>query len=102
MTTATTSTDPTPAQVRFAYLNWGRWVADCPCGNALMLAAGQPTMQCAVLVDGVTVVSDGMCGTTVELLWPDVAAVEASVAGLPPAQQHWTPRFDEDTDGTPS
>ncbi len=31
-----------------AYVNWGRWVADCPaaCGSAIVLASGQSTFHC--------------------------------------------------------
>lgn len=37
----------TPAQAR-AYVNHGRWIADCPleCGSALQLQPKQPTYHC--------------------------------------------------------
>ena len=77
-------------RVTVPYLNWGRWVADCGCGSAMAVLPGQPSMTCAVPADedgGDVVVLDGQCGATTGLEWPDVAAVEASVAGLPAAQQ---------------
>lgn len=77
------------------YLNWGRWVVDCACGSAQGVQPGQTSTRCAVEVDGVAVVDDGTCGAVIDLEWPDVEAVEASVAGLPPARQSWRPEDDQ-------
>lgn len=75
-----------------AYLNWGRWVADCPnpaCTNAMQVEPGQAQFECT---------RPAGCGTTAPLAWPDdPAAVEAEVADLPESQRHWkpTPEFKE-------
>jgi hypothetical protein len=49
-----------------AYVNFGRWIADCPlgCGNALALEPGQPAFFCT---------PPGGCGTMTEVEWPDNA-----------------------------
>lgn len=50
-----------------AYVNWGRWVAECPrpyCGNATELQANQPVFQC--------IGQDG-CGMVASIEWPDNA-----------------------------
>lgn len=67
-----------------AYLNWGRWVADCPtpgCTNAAGVAPGRTTVTC-VGAEG------SHCGYTYPLVWPsDPKSDYAGLAGLPPAQQ---------------
>jgi hypothetical protein len=67
-----------------AILSYGRWVALCPTdAGAMLLQPGQTRFECRGL---------GMDGTTADVQWPaDVAAVEASVAGLPVHQQNWSP-----------
>lgn len=44
-----------------AYVNFGRWIADCPmdCGSALQLRDAQPTFDCVE------------CGFSTEIEWPD-------------------------------
>jgi hypothetical protein len=73
-----------------AYLNWGRWVADCAsdrCTNALEVEPGQETFVCR----GPAPQYAG-CGNSAPLQWPDdVAAVQQAVADLPESQQQWTP-----------
>jgi ssDNA-binding Zn-finger/Zn-ribbon topoisomerase 1 len=70
-----------------AYLNWGRWVADCSnCGSAMELQIGQSTFRCWV-PSGI-----GVCNFTTDLVWPeDPAAIHAGVAGNDPKDQDWTP-----------
>lgn len=49
----------TPAQAR-AYVNYGRWIADCPagCGSALALSERQATFHCVE------------CQTVASVDWP--------------------------------
>lgn len=73
-----------------AYLNWGRWVADCDeCGNAEEVAPGQLQFVCG---RGKVPPPRGTCGHTEPIEWPDdPAAVEASVADSPLKSQDWRP-----------
>lgn len=69
------------------FLDWGRWVADCPnpaCTNAREVRPGMTTFSCDLPPSG--------CGTASAVVWPaDLSGALAEVAGLPPAQQHWRP-----------
>lgn len=46
-----------------AYVNFGRWIADCPmeCGNAAALEVNQTTFYCS---------PPGGCGHMGEVVWP--------------------------------
>jgi hypothetical protein len=65
-----------------AYLNWARWVADCPtpgCGNAMTVELGQSSFACT---------GKSVCGQTTTLQWPaDPAQAAADLAGYPPSGQ---------------
>lgn len=77
-------TESSPTEVR-AYLNWGRWVADCAtpgCSNALALELGQRSFTCR------TRNGAGSCGVTYPVAWPaDPAASAAAVEGLPESER---------------
>lgn len=61
-----------------AYVNLGRWVADCPCGGAELV--GAEPMIC------------GSCGTVSEVIWPDnYNQLERLLQVRPPNNQNWTP-----------
>lgn len=67
-----------------AYVNWGRWVADCPradCANAEQLVRGAPRFACS------------FCGYTCSVSWPDEAKriVEALAARPVPSTRNWLP-----------
>lgn len=67
-----------------AYVNHGRWVADCAvCPSALAVKPGQTTFAC----------QDQLCGAASELVWPaDVAGIDALLAERPnPANRNWHP-----------
>lgn len=70
-----------------AYLNWGRWVANCPtCPNALALDPGQAVFSCGTGV--------GACGTVADVEWPSESTIEdvdAAYGGQPPQDQSWQP-----------
>ena len=74
-----------------AYVNYGRWVADCPhilCTNALTVESGQTLFTCGWVGDPPM---PGCRGTSA-LDWPeDPAAVMAKLAGRPESEQHWRP-----------
>ncbi len=66
-----------------AYVNFGRWIADCPmdCGSALQLAARQPVYQCVE------------CGFATDVEWPDNAdEIWESLADRPAKRnRNWFP-----------
>lgn len=66
-----------------AYVNFGRWVADCPspdCTSAKEVQPGQAVYQCAAPTFG--------CGRTAPLAWPeDPAGDMAALADLPAQHQ---------------
>jgi len=78
-----------------AYMNWGRWVADCPsaeCTNALLVTPGQTQWECLYTTGPALYPRTEGCGTTEVLVWPeDVEGIQASLAGLPDSQQNWQP-----------
>jgi hypothetical protein len=62
-----------------AYINHGRWVADCPCNGAELVGPGED-MVC------------GSCGTISSVDFPDTAADIEKVLGLrDPYNQNWHP-----------
>jgi hypothetical protein len=66
-----------------AYLNWGRWVADCPdgCNSAERFDPGQDAFVCS------------NCGCVAPVAWPDNPAGIWSVLGLRILERHrnWYP-----------
>jgi hypothetical protein len=80
----TTTHAPPPG---LAYVNWGRWVADCPrqgCANALALERGQAVFECA---------GRGACGLVTDVEWPpNVWEIERFLAARPIAStRNWLP-----------
>lgn len=70
-----------------AYVNLGRWVADCPrphCGGAMQLEPRQTVFHCGGL-DGCQVIS--------EVVWPpDADEIWSVLAARPvPATRNWAP-----------
>lgn len=68
-----------------AYINFGRWVADCPldCGNALALQSNQPSFFCA---------PPGGCGHMGGVDWPDNAQeIWDALADRAPKNRNWFP-----------
>lgn len=70
-----------------ARIDAGRWVADCPyCAGSEVVSKTTRIFFC---------LSCGMAddnGRWRSVVFPgDIAAVEATVAGLPPKLRHWTP-----------
>ncbi|WP_326564562.1 hypothetical protein [Micromonospora peucetia] len=68
----------------WAYLNWGRWVADCPgpaCTSAVALQHGQTTAGCIE------------CHLVAPVRWPDdVPDLERVLWRRPePANRNWFP-----------
>lgn len=71
----------------YAYINHGRWVADCPCGSAQVVTPADPALYC------VDCLPDGW----LTLIFPaDCASAEAEVAELPKRERNWR-NLDEDT-----
>ena len=71
-----------------AFLDWGRWVADCPgpkCTYAQGLTIGQDRMVCRN--------GDGTgCGTEAEIVWPkDPEGIMADLIDKADPLQRWTP-----------
>lgn len=70
-----------------AYINFGRWVADCPmgCGNATALEFNQVTYYCA---------PPGGCGHIGEVTWPvDAPEIWGALEERPmPKTRNWFPR----------
>lgn len=66
-------------QTTYARIDAGRWVAECPCGSAQIVSPADPRMACTE------------CGAGwFPLTFPDdVAAAEASVMELLPAERFW-------------
>lgn len=69
-----------------AYMNLGRWIADCPrqlCGNAIALEPKQAMFLC----------SPGGCNLMTEVEWPpDVVELDAALAERPvPGTRNWAP-----------
>lgn len=72
-----------PTKVALAYVNWGRWVADCPggCGSAERLDPGQDSVACS------------HCGHLAPVVWPDDAAGiwQALAMRALPNRRNWYP-----------
>lgn len=66
-----------------AYINWGRWVAECPagCGFALVLSPGQSTLHCRE------------CNSLTRVSWPfDADALMAALEVRPDKRnRNWFP-----------
>jgi hypothetical protein len=81
-----------------AYLNWGRWVADCPnpaCTNALKVEPGQQDWECVYTTGPRDYPRTEGCRTRATLEWPtNIDDINRRTADLPESQRHWTP--DED------
>lgn len=70
-----------------AYVNFGRWVADCPrqyCGNAVALEPKQVTFHCG---------SVGGCKLLAEVVWPvDADEIWEALSMRPvPGTRNWAP-----------
>jgi hypothetical protein len=68
-----------------AYINFGRWVAECPleCGNALALQPNQVQFFCA---------PPGGCGHAGSIEWPDDAqGLWDALEGRAPKNKNWFP-----------
>lgn len=62
-----------------AYVNHGRWVADCPCGGAELIVENEP-MLC------------GSCAHSRMVVWPaDVEAIESMLEVRDDRNQNWQP-----------
>lgn len=70
-----------------AYLNWGRWVVDCPdCRNAQLACRTDPRFMCNECGN----VASGKLWRPVE--WPpNVQAIETLLQNRPVENQNWTP-----------
>jgi hypothetical protein len=73
-----------------AFLDWGRWVADCPgkgCTHAQELQLFQDSWVCRN--------ADGSgCGTVAEIVWPSRQAVNEIIQEMqdrPEAERQWRP-----------
>jgi hypothetical protein len=64
----------------YAYVNHGRWVADCPCGGAELVTEDQPLLC-------------GSCGGIRPVVWPeDVEGIERALADrVRQDTQNWRP-----------
>lgn len=80
-----------------AYIDWGRWVANCPappCSNALKIQQGQEQWECRYQISDDPPTYGG-CGTRAPIDWPaDPAAVMAPLLTLSEADRHWHPDDD--------
>lgn len=75
-----------------AYVNYGRWIADCPAGclNAMAVEYGQASYLCGFLNKYGIIV--GGCGVTAPLLWPDERdAITAALAPRSDDHRMWAP-----------
>lgn len=75
------------SETAIAYVNHGRWVADCPrkfCGNAFALEPRQPLYQC---------MGQGGCGMVAMLTWPaDAQEIWDALQKRPvPTTRNWYP-----------
>lgn len=70
-----------------AYVNFGRWIAECPldCGGALALNPGETTFFCA---------PPGGCGNMAPVVWPDNAQDiwDALLERKAPKNRNWFPK----------
>lgn len=72
-----------PTRPATAYVNWGRWIADCPagCGNAERLTPGQDGFACS------------HCEQVALVAWPDNPAGIWQALGMRvlPTRRNWYP-----------
>lgn len=75
-----------------AYVNWGRWVVDCPnpqCGSAQVASADDPRFMCTACLNVL------WGGRWLQVRWPDAAkreAIEGELRLRPhPANRNWFP-----------
>lgn len=76
-----------------AYLNHGRWLADCPagCNAAMDLTAGQSQFLCGVVHPQSGQIVGG-CATAAPVGWPpEPQQITDAVAGRPMANRNWAP-----------
>lgn len=67
-----------PGQTVMAYINHGRWVADCPACNGAELVEQGHRMLC------------GSCGAVHDVDWPsDIDEAETLLEQRPVGHQHW-------------
>lgn len=74
-----------------AYVNHGRWLADCPtgCNAAMDTTVGETGYLCGVPYEGRII---GGCGASAPLVWPeDPNAITAALSVRPTANRHWAP-----------
>lgn len=64
----------------YAYVNHGRWVANCHClGGAELVTEGEEFLC-------------GNCGSVRPVVWPaDIEQIEAALARRPTVNQNWQP-----------
>lgn len=83
----------TPARAR-AYVNHGRWLADCPagCNSAMLLAPLQRAFVCGTF-DPAGQRFVGGCGVTADVDWPaDAVWIWDALLERPdPRNRHWFP-----------
>lgn len=77
-----------------AYLNWGRWVVDCPnpgCLSAMAVDAGSAGTVC--MCRDVEICDHGpACLAIIRPVWPDdLELIEAVLAGRPRRNRNWIP-----------
>ena len=69
--------EPSPV---YAYVNHGRWVADCPSCNGAELVSENQEFLC------------GTCGRVSPAVWPDtVTQIEATLNQRPEPNRNWNP-----------
>ena len=70
-----------------AYVNHGRWLVDCPCGNGILVEPRADTAACLP-------VEHGACGKTSPVRWPapqTVAAAAKLLEERPMLNRNWHP-----------
>lgn len=74
-----------------AYVNWGRWVADCLNCNGAALVKPGVEMVCGGLIENLAdPMSPTPCQATFQVLFPsNVKDIERLLAPRPPANQNW-------------
>ncbi len=74
-----------------AYVNHGRWVADCPgCNVGLQLPRGPRQVKAGFVLVGNQCVA---CGTSVRIVWPDDADLIDGALNIRPlwVNRNWYP-----------
>ena len=63
-----------------AYMNHGRWVADCSCNNGILVRPANREAWCS------------LCHTESGIRWPDDPdAIERTLSARPPLNRNWVP-----------